>query len=194
MKALFILFCSFFSFNCVAQDAFFVDKKGNKTVMQEDQVEIILRDKRISYKQIGKTWEKYVRFKDLDYAKWGNYIFKTFNLKGRDKDLSYFLTAETKTHKLLTITVVIETTSSTGFVTTNTHYVAKIIDNDNNVLEDFKFTPRNRHEDERARMAVAINKYFADCPKLLGTLNLGGQSEQGIFDIMEDPEYINCLN
>jgi len=194
MKRIFILLCTFFAYNLIAQDAFFVDRKGNKTAMQESQVEVILIDKRISYKQVGKTWEKYVRFKDLKYAKWGNYVFKIFNLKGKEKNLGYFVNAETKTHKLLTIAVEVVTTSNTGFTTSYTQYVAIIIDSDDNVLENFKFTKRDRYEEERARMVVAVNKYFVDCPKLLGTLNLGGQSEQGVFEIMEDPEYINCLN
>lgn len=171
-----------------AQTAFFVDKKGKKTVMRDDAVEVILIDKRISYKQVGKTWEKYIKFDELDHVKWDAYYLKTFRISGKKKDRLLFVNIESPTKKLLSIAVEVSSTSSTGFTSSSTHYEVLVIDNSNMVIDELKFTAGNRYEDERALLAPMIRKHFSDCPNVMSKIT----STESAMEQINSPEYFTC--
>ena len=125
------------------------------------RVEILVLDDRISYAEVGKEWEKYIRFKDLDYAIVGPYYFKSFiliNEKGKSiKESSYFVMTETPTKKLLVYTyTLIGKYSSTDF------YFIYVIDNNNNILDsELKFTHARQQIDKRKNAEFIIRKHFS---------------------------------
>jgi len=191
MRALFILFGLILASSAQGQNAYFVDKKGQKTIMRDDAIEVILIDKRLSYKQVGKTWNKYIQYKDLDYAKWGNYIFKVVRVKGKT-ERGFFLHAETKTHKLLSAAVTITSTRGSGFSSSYMIYEVLVVDSNYKILEDLKFKSIKSDAGDREQIGPLVRRYFSDCEGLIKQLDQTGESESEIKDFLEIPEYINC--
>ncbi|MDR6968435.1 hypothetical protein J2X31_002458 [Flavobacterium arsenatis] len=192
MRYIIFLSILFFSFNVQGQNAYFVDKKGKKTIMRDDAVDFYLIDQRLSYKQVGKTWEKYIKFSDLDYAKWDGLYFKVLKIGKSKRDRGLFLHAETKTHKLFTVAVSQSSTSSTGFTRSTMWYRVLIVDAKYNVIEDMEFKSFKGDKEEREKVGPLIRKYFSDCDTLIQNLNSTGEDEDKIQDFLSSPAYINC--
>lgn len=195
MKKLFLFGILFFSFfEGFSQTSFFFDKKGNKTVMRDDSIEIIVTDDRLTYAEPGKTWEKYIKFKDLDYAIVGPYYFKSFKLinsKGKpEKESAYFVVTETSTKKLLSYNY----TLSNGNGNSTDFYFVYIVDNNNNIIDYVKrFCYAKSHLDLRKKAEAMIKKHFSDSPEFMGQFNqfLNSKDESmGILDFFSKPKYI----
>ncbi|WP_432671267.1 hypothetical protein [Flavobacterium sp. SM2513] len=193
MKNVIIVFIVFLSFSAQSQNAFFVDKKGKKTIMRDDAVDFIPFDKRVSYKQVGKTWEKYIKFSDLNYMKWNGYIFKNFKVGKDKKEKSLFLVAETKTHKLFTVAITNTTTSARGTTMGSTTWYEFLITDDKlNVIENLTFTSARRDIEDREKIGPLVRKYFADCDQIIQNLAQTGDAADQIGDFVSAPTYINC--
>lgn len=183
----------FSAFSVQAQNAFFIDKKGKKTIMRDDAVDFYIIDQRLSYKQVGKTWEKYIKFSDLDYARWGGMYFKVLKIGKSKRDRGMFLHAETKTHKLFTVAITnTTTTASTGFSRSSVGYRVVIVDSKYNLLEELEFTSSRSDKEEREKIGPLIHKYFSDCDILIQNLEQIGEDENQIQDFLSSPTYINC--
>lgn len=189
MKNLFILFC-FLSFSSFAQSSYFFDAKGKKTFMRDDSVEIIVVDNRITYADVGKSWEKYIKFSDLDYAIIGPHYFKSFtliNLKGKpERKTAYFVLAETKEKKLLSYTVTMVGDRGRSL----TRYYIKVVDNNNNIL-DYVNTHEHKIED-REKITQMMNKHFSDCPEVMTEFNKYKKENSGILGMFNYQKYIKC--
>lgn len=192
MKRIIILVLVFFCTGLNAQTAFFIDKKGKKTMMRDDSVEIVVVDDRISYAEVGKEWEKYIRFKDLDYAIVGPYYFKSFKLideKGKPKkETAYFVVNETLTKKLLVYYyTLIGKYSSTDF-----HFVY-VIDNNYNIIDCVnEITRAKQHLDKRKKVVSMIKSNFSDSPGLINELDkyINDEDKLDILDFLSHPKYI----
>lgn len=193
MRNLIILIIAFLSFSAQSQNAFFVDKKGKKTIMRDDAVGFYLIDQRLSYKQVGKTWEKYIKFSELDYAKWNGMYFKVLKIGKSKRDRGIFLKAESKTHKLFTVAITnTSTNSSTGFSRSSMGYRVLIVDAKYNLIEDLEFGSSKSDKVDREKIAPLIHKYFEDCEELIQQLKQTGEDENQIQDFLSTPNYINC--
>jgi hypothetical protein len=193
MRNLIILFIAFLSFSAQSQNAFFVDKKGKKIIIRDDAVGFIPIDKRVSYKQVGKTWDKFIKFSDLDYLKWDGYIFKNFKIGKDKKEKSLFLVAETKTHKLFTIAITYTSTSSRGTsMGSIMYYEFLITDNNLNLIENLGFTSAKRFTEDREKIGPLVRKYFSDCDQIMQNLAQTGDAEDQIGKFLSAPTYINC--
>lgn len=162
--------------------------------MRDDSVEIIVIDSRISYAEVDKEWEKYIRFKDLDYAIVGSHYLKSFELvnqKGKKLARSaYFVIAETATKKLLTFNYTI-----VGKYSSTNVYSIIVIDNNNNIIEFLKFSDAGMHRDIREKILPIIKNNFSDCPKLIeGIGNYPDNDEKhlNILQFFDKNEYLNC--
>lgn len=89
MKKLLIILLFTFT-GTFAQNSYIVDKKGNKSFIRPELTDVLLIDKRISYVNVGKTWEKYIKFEDLDQALIGPSLLKSFHLNQK-KELRFIL-------------------------------------------------------------------------------------------------------
>jgi hypothetical protein len=188
MKKLFILFL-FLSFSSFAQTSYFFDTKGNKTIMRDDTVDIVVRDNRITYALVGKSWEKYITFKDLDYAIIGPHYLKSFilnNLKGkREGKHAYFVIAETKEKKLLSYTV-----TMVGDRGSLTHYYIAVVDNNDNILD---YVSTHEHKiAEIEKITPMMNKHFLDCPEVIAEFNKYKETNSGILGLFDSQKYIKC--
>jgi len=195
MKKIFItllfLLTSLVSFS---QTSYFFDKKGKKTIMRDDTVEILVVDDRISYAEAGKSWEKYIRFKDLDYAIVGPHYFKSFkliNAKGKpEKETAYFVLAETKDKKLLSYTVTV-----TGKYGSSKYYNIYAIDNNNNVLDYVKLNESFVYKGARMKITPMIKKHFSDCPGVMSEFSKFDDTDEKHLNVLrffDSQEYLKC--
>ncbi|HEX9978959.1 MAG TPA: hypothetical protein VGB50_00170 [Flavobacterium sp.] len=193
MRKILILLCCIIGYAATAQNSYFVDKKGTKTIVRDDAIEIIVIDKRVSYKQVGKTWEKYITYKDLDYVIMGPYVFKTFRFGKSKKDEGFFIRAETAEKKLLTVAVTVTTTSSSGRMSSSiTHYRAVVADNNNTILDEVKFTSSRSDDEGRAMAVPMVMKHFSDCPSVVAQMTPHTYSPETVSQFFDSPMYINC--
>jgi len=193
MKNLFFLL-AFFSFFCsFSQEAYFVDLKGKKTEIRPDAYEIL--DTRLSYKLPGKTWEKYITYKELDYAVFGSYFLKVFTFK--KKRFALYVMAEYKNLKLAGIIHEVTTTSGmTGAVTGKLYYAFYIIENDNEIIYSntvSDFTHKNYIEG-REKLISKLKSSFSDCnlfiEKINSLTNSNDPDRLEILSLLNNPIYV----
>lgn len=197
MKKVLLLFCSFAFFQSFAQNSYIVDVKGNKISVKDEGFDIILTDKRVSYVPEGKTWEKYIKFDDLDYALMGSSLLKSFKLNNSKKAEVYFVYGETKDRKLVGKSVTFTSTSKTGFTRSTTNYGMCVIDNDNNIIDILSFSDsyNDSQIELRAKLAPMIKKHFSDCLQLMTKLqqfDYADEKNTAILGFFISTEYIKC--
>ena len=191
-KILFIIVCILCAINLFAQNSYFVDKKGNRTNMENESVNIILIDKRISYSLPGKTWEKYVKFDDLDYAVVGPSLLKSFKLNNKKPSRVFFILGEKEDKQLIGVKITTTTTSEKGnTIYSNDFYQLIVIDKDQMIIEDLSFnlSSRGKKVGKGNEVAPMIEKYFSDCPDVMVKLE---KYRASILDFFTDTTYINC--
>ncbi len=187
---LFIAFCLMTAAEVSAQNSIIVKKDGEKIKVDDNTLDVIIVDKRVRYRLVGKTWDKFVTFKDLDYVKTGSILFKSFRLDGKKKDRAFFVLGESKDKKLISMAV----TYSTKLSSTN-YYEIKVIDKDSNVIESYEFSGIKSDRKKRAAVAPMIRKHFADCPDVIGRLDKFDAEDDDSLEILgflAEPVYINC--
>jgi len=189
MKKIILLICFFISFLSNAQNSYIVDKKGKKTIVRDDAIDVILIDKRISYKLPGKTWEKYITYKNLDYAMINGKYFKSFKLNRKRKAL--FVIAEKGNKKLAGISVV--TTTMRGSYSNSIQRVYYyIIENDDTILLEMRANDTKSGVTKLKKIPSQIKSHFPNCQELINRLNNASDSDYtGILSLANSP-YINC--
>lgn len=194
MKKIILFGLFIFYINGFSQNYFFVDKKGVKTVIKDDSFDLVIIDERIEYVPEGKKWEKYIKFKDIDYGLFGSYYFKSFKLikeNGNSKrETAFFVLAETAERKLLANAyTVIGRYSSVDF------YEVYVIDN-NNVLLDFaKVNTGGSDKDERAKILPFIKKHFSNCKVILNEFSKYDDTDKkhlNILGFFDNLSYRKC--
>ncbi|HRB72853.1 hypothetical protein [Flavobacterium sp. WV_118_3] len=182
----------------VAQNSYFVDTKKKKTIVRNDAIDILVIDNRISYKLPGKTWEKYITFKDLDYLVHGPYKFKAFTINNKRE--GYYIIAEEGSKKLVGISIVREVMSSKGTILTRSVYnYLYVLENDTTVLYDLlvKDSKNKRNREKRTEIPEQIKSYFPNCTPLLNRIDslLQNSSDPeflSILELIQNPIYIQC--
>ena len=195
MKKLLIILLFVFT-SSFAQTSYIVDKKGTKTFVRDERTNIILIDKRISYATIGKSWEKYIKFEDLDYAIIGPNLLKSFHLNQKKKSDVYFVYGEKEDKKLVGVAITVTSTNG-NFSSTKTYYELYVIDNNETVIEEVSATSGNSKGkiEDRTKIAPLIRKYFSDCPEVMAKLekyDINDEKNTSILNFFFDTEYINC--
>lgn len=196
MKKILLLICFLFSFLSNAQNSFIVDKKGKKTIVRDDAINVILIDKRISYKLPGKTWEKYITYKNLDYAMLNGRYFKSFKLNKKRKSL--FVIAEEGNKKLAGIAVqtIVTRGSISSYSKLSVNYF--VIENDDTILFEIKATDSNNKKAsiQREKVSSKLKSHFPNCTELIDRINNLSQNtsdskHSGILSLAQT-SYIDC--
>lgn len=193
MKNLFIII-SFFTitFAC-AQTSYFVDKKGKKTIIRDDSVEFILSDKRIAYAEYGKSWEKFIKYEDIDNAIIGDYYLKSYQIVNNGKvrkSQVYFIIAETESKELICFTY-----SIIGKNYLTTIYDIYVIDENNTVLDSFYIMEGSQVKGAVNNIIPTLKKHFSECSEFMNILesyNDSAKSENSILSLFNKPTYISC--
>lgn len=172
-KLLFVfLLCSLSAFS---QKDMVVKKDGTKIIVKDGSIDPISIDERIAYVLPEKTWEKYVRYRELDYFISGNSLFKNgaFVLGESDDKILYSIIH----------TVV-------GKMYGNSYYQYYIYDKKTKKrIDGGSFTARdNRSNKDKIAAAFAmIKKHFSDCEELMAQL----ESKPG-YEFFQEQKYILC--
>lgn len=191
MKKIVLLFLFLvMSLNSFSQNSYFVDKKGARTIMDNESVDVILIDKRISYSLPGKTWEKYVKFDDLDYAVVGPSLLKSFKLNNKKPYNVFFVYGEKEDKQLIGVKITTTVTSGRSSYSTDS-YRLLVIDSNQMIIEDLKFTSsvKDTKNGEKNKVAPIVEKHFSDCPDVMTKLE---NYRTSILDFFTDTTYINC--
>lgn len=192
-----ILIILFFVFTgSFAQTSYIVDKKGTKTFVRPERTEIIVIDKRISYAIIGKSWEKYIKFADLDYALIGPSLLKSFHLNQKKRSDVYFVYGEKEDKKLIGSAITVTTTNG-NFTSSRTYFELYVIDNSETVLDEVSAISGNSKSkiEDRTKIAPMIRKHFSDCPEVITKLekyDIDDEKNTSILNFFFDTEYIKC--
>lgn len=195
MKKLLIILLFVFT-GSFAQTSYIVDKKGTKTLVRPERTEVILIDKRISYAVIGKSWEKYIKFEDLDYAVIGSSVLKSFHLNQKKKSNVYFVFGEKEDKKLIGVAITVTTTHG-SLSSSRTYYELYVIDANETVLDEVDASSGNSKSkiEDRTKIAPMIRKHFSDCPEVIAKLekyDIADEKNASILNFFFDTEYINC--
>ena len=194
MKKILVFVLMFFFFNAFSQTSFFVDEKGKKTIMRDDSLEIIVIDKRIAYAEYGKSWEKYIKFDDIDYAIMGEYYMKSYKLinsEGKAKKKSaYFVMVETDSKQLICFSYV-----AVGKYSSSSFYNIYIVDDSSNIIESFNISSSNKDIDERKNLKGTIKKHFSECTSFMDIVNAISDTDDkhlNILSLFDSPIYSKC--
>jgi hypothetical protein len=189
---LFVCSCSF------AQSSYIVDKKGNKSLVRDELTQVILIDKRISYVNVGKSWEKYIKFEDLDYAFLGLSYLKSFHLNQKKRAKVYFVFAEKEDKKLIGVAITVTSSTSTGrMMSSKTYYELYVIDNSETIIDQIDATSGGSDEniELRGKIAPMVRKHFSDCPEVMSKLqkyDVADEENRTILSFISDTDYIEC--
>lgn len=188
---IFIFFVLFFYINTFSQNSYIVSKKGEKTFIDDNSVQVLFIDRRISYSLPGKTWEKYIKFEDLDYAELGSSLLKSFNLNKNKKSSVFYVYGE-KDDKLLIGLQITATFSSNTRTRSFENYYLHVVDKEQMIIESVVFDskPVDTKNNEKSKIVPLIEKYFSDCPEMMAKLDK--YRGETILDIFTDTTYNNC--
>ncbi len=187
----------FFTVNAFSQHSFILKKDGTKIQITDsfNAIDIIDIDNRVSYVLPGKTWEKYVTYKDLDYASFGPFLFKSFLIK--KKNHGYFVLADDVDKRLVSLVTTVTSTQGSMSVS-STYYEVLILDLNDNIIDslNFKASRGGGNADLRKQVPDLIKKNFKNCPKVLKRLEsfITDDDEYylGVLGFFDTPIYLKC--
>ena len=195
-KSVFIILIFLCSLNGFSQNFFFVDKKGEKKIIQDDSFDLVITDKRLQYVEVGKRWEKFIKFSDLDYALIGPYYFKSFKLineKGKkERETAYFVMLEANGKKLLCYPYTI-----IGKYSSVDHFDIYVIDDNNNVLDYVKLNDTGIYTNARGKIAPFVKKHFSDCKPFMeefSKYDVPSEKNLIVLQFFKKPFYLKCNN
>lgn len=171
MKKLLLLLL-LLSANAFAQQ--FIQKKdGTKIIVADGSIHIEPSNKRIGYLLKDDQKEYHVKFKELDFASYGETLFKTFTVNKKAK--AFFVIAE-NSGKTLVLNKQKRVKSRGGFESSYVHYELGVLDASGNyVSKVLSFTNENNSNsstETRGKIIPMIKEQFADCPKLIEKITL----------------------
>lgn len=176
-----------------SQNSYIIDKKGVKLFVRDDTPRVILIDNRISYSLVGKTWEKYIKFDDLDYANINGKVLKAFKLNGAKKAQVYFVIADTSDKMLIARSITTNTQSSSGRTTySSSSYAMYVVDKNSTVISSaiFQYNDKKGAE-QKALVSSLIRSHFSDCKEVIDFLSKI-EEEDEILAMFNNSQFINC--
>jgi|JI7StandDraft_1071085.scaffolds.fasta_scaffold53162_2 hypothetical protein len=193
MKKIFFIFSLFVTIISYSQNSYIIDKKGVKLFVRDDTPRVILIDNRISYSLVGKTWEKYIKFDDLDYANINGKVLKAFKLNGAKKAQVYFVIADTSDKMLIARSITTNTQSSSGRTTySSSSYAMYVVDKNSTVISSaiFQYNDKKGAE-QKALVSSLIRSHFSDCKEVIDFLSKI-EEEDEILAMFNNSQFINC--
>lgn len=173
------------------QNTVIYDKQGNKKIVRDDAIEIILLDKRVSYKEVGKTWEKYITFKDLDRVETETSVLRSVRLDHKKKDEGFYVLAETA-DRICLVRAIEVTSSGRRFSSSITYYSLFITDKQYNTIESLEFNSLPKDIVKGSGIVSLIRKYFGNCPGLAERLNALAGPYESQLNLITSPVYNVC--
>lgn len=173
-----------------------VKKDGTEINVSQGTIHVEPGNKRLTYFLKDSKKELHVKFKELDRANWGDFIFRTFTIDGKEK--GYYVVAETASKTLVSAKRT-RIKSRGGFESTYTHYEVAVLDKQNKVVEALSFTDENtdKKSAERGKVVPMISTHFHDCPKLTERAGAfesppNDTKNTTILVFLNDPVFVKC--
>lgn len=195
MKKLFLLVL--LTTNVFAQNDFIITNEGEKIEVEDTTVGINYQDKSLDYKSLEKNKIKSIDFSDFSYCYFEGYVFMTFDLNKNNSIKGYFLIADSKKRKLLSVVLPPENDGYNKFKDQNVKYEYVIIDENSNILERYTFDNIKIETNKtiRSLLAIKLKNQFKDFPEFLDRLKyyenvIGDNDNLKILELFEFPSYM----
>lgn len=132
------------------------------------------------------TWEKFIKYKDLEYAMNGNYKIKSYKLEGERKYRAFYIINDSN-KTLGTISY----HSSSGMISGGTtHYNYYIIEN-NTLIKTGRLPIHNKEKyiAHQLEFSNDLKTHFEDCDALMTKLN-EIETDYSIDGVVQDTSFI----
>ncbi|MEO0059355.1 MAG: hypothetical protein RLZZ312_1002 [Bacteroidota bacterium] len=185
-------------FGAWAQTSYILTKSGKKFEMQYSSIQIAVLDKLVNFKTLSGS-AKEVAFSDLDVAKFGNFMFKSFKFVENKNNNCFFVLAESAQKTLISIGIpAAESDEDVSLVPTK--YEVYVLDSNYKVI-DFLFFNNQKSEKGaigRSELQDFIRRNFEDCSDVIDRFGdfekLNSPQYMGIIGFFSKPIYVNCNN
>lgn len=195
MKKLFLLIL--LTTNVFAQNDFIITNEGEKIDVEDTTIGINYQDKSLEYKSIEKNKIKSIDFSNFSYCYFEGYVFMTFDLNKNKAIKGYFVIADSKKRKLLSIVLPPDNDGYNKFKNQNVKYEYVIIDESEAILEKLTFDNIKSEINKtiRSQISMKLKNQFKDFPEFIDRLKsyenvIGDNDSLKILEMFEFPSYM----
>jgi hypothetical protein len=189
---LFLLTTSMYS-----QNDFIITNNGEKIEVEDTTIIINYLDKAIEYKSLEKNRTKTIDFSDFSYCYFEGYVFMTFDLNKNKSIKGYFVIADSKNRKLLSVVLPPDADDYNKFKNQTVKYEYVVIDENTNILERYTFDniKIETNKTVRSLLPIKLKNQFKDFPEFLDRLKsyenvIGDNDNLKILELFEFPSYM----
>lgn len=195
MKKLFLLIL--LTTNVFAQNDFIITNEGEKIDVEDTTIGINYQDKSLEYKSIEKNKIKSIDFSNFSYCYFEGYVFMTFDLNKNKAIKGYFVIADSKKRKLLSVVLPPDNDGYNKFKNQNVKYEYVIIDESEAILEKLTFDNIKSEINKtiRSQISMKLKNQFKDFPEFIDRLKsyenvIGDNDSLKILEMFEFPSYM----
>lgn len=187
--------------NIFAQNDFIITNDGEKIDVEDTTVSINYLEKAIEYKSLEKNRTKTIDFSEFSYCYFEGYVFMTFDLNKNKAVKGYFVIADSKNRKLLSVVLPPETNDYDKFKNQKVRYEYIIIDQEENIIERqiFDNTKIDSNKTVRTLIPDKLKNQFKDFPEFLERIKshenaIGDTDHLKILELFEFPSYMKKVD
>ncbi len=195
MKKLFILIL--LTTNIFAQNDFIITNEGEKIEVEDTTIGVNYNSKSVEYKSLEKSKIKSIDFSDFSYCYFEGYVFMTFDLNKNNSIKGYFVIADSKNRKLLSVVLPPDNDGYNKFKDQNVKYEYVIIDENETVIERLTFDNIKSESNSivRGLISMKLKNQFKDFPEFLERLKtfdnvIADSGNLKILELFEFPSYM----
>ena len=130
-----ILFLLLITSKVFSQNDFIITNLGEKIDVKDESVTINYADKSLEYNTLDRNKSKSIDFSEFSYCYFEGYVFMTFDLYKNNSIKGYFVVADTKNRKLLSVVLPPDNDAYNKFKDQTIKYEYFVIDEKENVIE-----------------------------------------------------------
>lgn len=193
MKKLFILLTT----NIFAQNDFIITNDGEKIEVEDTTIGVNYNTKSVEYKSLEKSKIKSIDFSGFSYCYFEGYVFMTFDLNKNNSIKGYFVIADSKNRKLLSVVLPPDNDGYNKFKDQNVKYEYIIIDENETILDKMTFDNIKSENNKtiRSLLPMKLKNQFKDFPEFLERLKtleneISDIDNLKILELFEFPSYM----
>ncbi|HEX9981580.1 MAG TPA: hypothetical protein VGB50_13550 [Flavobacterium sp.] len=190
MKTLILLLLLSFG---VSAQSYIQKLDGTKISVEKGMIKPVIGSNKLVYRLEGQEKKKSVKFRDLDFASFDGYFFRTVQIKNKRR--GYYIVTDMH-GKSLAVSVKSRTKYVGGFNSYYNQYELLVL-NSGNVVQKISFTNSDREDNPalRTQAMQMIRSEFSQCSKVLAMLNAASGSDKQNGEILvfiENRRFIDC--
>ncbi len=195
MKKLFIFIL--LTTNIFAQNDFIITNDGEKIEVEDTTIGVNYNTKSVEYKSLEKSKIKSIDFSGFSYCYFEGYVFMTFDLNKNNSIKGYFVIADSKNRKLLSVVLPPDNDGYNKFKDQNVKYEYIIIDENETILDKMTFDNIKSENNKtiRSLLPMKLKNQFKDFPEFLERLKtleneISDIDNLKILELFEFPSYM----